>query len=55
MMLSRYLQPSFRRMNIGHSVISSLVCASLLAVTPVSAAQRTCLMLVLIKSALSLD
>ncbi|UPR48996.1 ABC transporter substrate-binding protein [Vibrio cyclitrophicus] len=40
MMLSRYLQPSFRRMNIGHSVISSLVCASLLVVTPVSATEK---------------
>lgn len=40
MMFSRYLQPSFGRMNIRHSVISSLVCASLLAVTPVSVAEN---------------
>ncbi|WP_299140919.1 ABC transporter substrate-binding protein [uncultured Vibrio sp.] len=40
MMFSRYLQPSFRRMNIRHSVISSLVCASLLAVIPVSATEK---------------
>jgi iron complex transport system substrate-binding protein len=40
MMFSRYLQPSFGRMNIKHSVVSSLVCASLLAVIPVYATQK---------------
>ena len=40
MMFSRYLQPSFGRMNIKHSVVSSLVCASLLAVIPVYATEK---------------